>query len=277
VSASPPALAAVAVVAAVAVGCSLDGALARRRVRRRLADPAHAPAGRDGERRRVAAVGAVAAGVGAAWAAAGPWAVGGLVAVAAAGPVRAAVRRRSARRSARRRQLPGALDRLAAALRTGSSLTTALEEVGATVEPPLGPELAALGAASARGRPLRDVLAEWADAHDDPDTRLAASALVLASVVGSAPARAVDGVAATVRERLDLADERRAMAAQARASALVLSAAPALFAAVLVAADTAAARFLLSSPAGWACLTLGVALDAAGAWWMARITAGERP
>jgi len=163
---------------------------------------------------------------------------------------------------------------LAAALRTGSSLTAALEEVGTAVEPPLGPELAALGAAGARGRPLRDVLTEWADTHDDPDTRLAASALVLASVVGSAPAWAVDGVAATVRERIDLANERRAMAAQARASALVLSAAPALFAAVLVAADTAAARFLLSSPAGWACLGLGVALDAVGAWWMARITGG---
>ena len=85
------------------------------------------------------------------------------------------------------------------------------------------------------------MLDEWSAAHDDPGTRLAATALVLATVVGSTPARAVDGVAATLRERLDLAAERRALAVQARTSALVLSVAPVGFAALLVVGDTAAA------------------------------------
>ena len=171
--------------------------------------------------------------------------------------------------------MPGALDRLAASLRSGASLTQALREVGDALDPPLGPEVATLARAAERGRPLREALDEWSATHDDPGTRLAATALVLAAVVGSTPARAIDGVAATLRERLDLAAERRALAVQARTSALVLSVAPVGFAALLVVGDTAAAGFLLATPAGWACLALGLTLDAAGAWWMTRLSRSD--
>ncbi len=247
---------------------------ARRRLRSRLAAPATQsaarPAGVPAAMALVGAAGLVTAGV-----AIGPHAVAGLVAVAAIGPVRARLVQRLARRRERELQLPAALDRLAAALRSGASLTMALDEVGAALEPPIGPELAALAREAGHGRPVRDVLDGWSSRHDDPGTRLAASAMVLATVVGSAPARAIDGVAATVRERLDLAAERRAMAAQARTSALVLSVAPVGFAALLVLGDTAAAGFLLGTPAGWACLVTGLGLDAAGAWWMARLSRSD--
>jgi tight adherence protein B len=199
--------------------------------------------------------------------------------LAAAGTAAALVARQRAAAVARRRrtgQIPPALDRLATAIRTGSSLPSALGEVGAVVAAPLGPELASLGRAASRGRPVVEVLDDWSARHDDPATRLAATSMVLATVVGSTPARAVDGVAATVRERLDLAAERRALATQARTSAFVLAVAPLAFAALLVAGDTAAAGFLLGEPAGWLCLTAGLALDATGAAWMARLTRGTR-
>jgi tight adherence protein B len=221
----------------------------------------------------VAAVGA--AGLLTAWFTLGPGAVVGLGAMAAAGPLRARVRGRAHGRQARAAQLPLALDRLAAALRSGASLPLALDEVGTALDEPLGSELSALGHEAARGRPVAEVLDDWSAARDDPGTRLAATALVLATVVGSAPAGAVDGVASTVRERLDLAAERRALAAQARASALVLSVAPVGFALLLVVGDTAAADFLLGTPAGWACLAVGGGLDAAGAWWMTRLSRSD--
>jgi tight adherence protein B len=221
-------------------------------------------------------LGAAALGVAAILLAAGP-ATAALL--AAAGTAAALVVRHRAAAAAQRRrsgQIPGALDRLATAIRTGSALPSALGEVGAALAPPLGPELAMLGRAASRGRPVVEVLDDWSARHDDPATRLAATSLVLATVVGSTPARAVDGVAATVRERLDLAAERRALATQARTSALVLAVAPLAFAALLVAGDTAAAGFLLGEPAGWLCLTGGLALDATGAVWMARLTRGTR-
>jgi tight adherence protein B len=199
--------------------------------------------------------------------------------VAAAGLIRpATVLWRTVGRGRRRAvQLPPALERLATSLRSGASLPVAMAEAAAVTEPPLGPELAALAESTRRGQPMVAGLDEWSARHDDAGTRLAATALALATVVGSAPARAVDGVAATLRERLDLDAERRALGAQARASALVLTLAPVAFAAVLIAGDASAASFLLTTPGGWTCIVLGVSLDAAGAWWMARLTRGATP
>lgn len=271
----PSAMPILLLTAAAALGLSSVGA--RRRVRARLATVRAGSEAQQAVPRRTSApvmvVGVI--GVATAWFALGPHAVVGLGAVAAAGPVRARLRRRVERRRQRTDQLPVALDRLAAALRSGSSLPMAFDEVGTAMEPPLGPELLALGREAAGGRPIVQVLDDWSAAHDDPGTRLATSALVLAALVGSAPARAIDGVAATVRERLDLAAERHALAAQARTSALVLSVAPVGFAGLLVVGDTAAADFLLGSPAGWACLALGLGLDAGGVWWMTRLSRSD--
>ena len=247
-------------------------AASRRRGRARLAGP-------DAVHPRFAvAPGSLAiggSGLVTAWVVAGPTTTAALTLTAAAIPLAERLRRQATARHERDRQMPGALDGLATALRSGASLTQALRDVGDSLDPPLGPEVTAVARAAERGRPLHEVLDEWSSAHDDAGTRLAATALVLATLVGSAPARAVDGVAATLRERLDLAAERRALAVQARTSALVLSVAPVGFAVLLVVGDTAAAGFLLGTPAGWACLGVGLALDVAGAWWMTRLSRSD--
>lgn len=262
----------VSVLLLVTVASGPGRLVARRRVRARLA-PAADPKTRPGPPPVTLAI--ATAGLGTAWAVAGPTAAIVLAAVAGAGPATARVRQRAQDRQRRDQQLPAALDQLATALRSGASLTQALGETGTALDAPLGPEVLAVARAAERGRPLRDVLDDWSASHPDTGTRLASTALVLATLVGATPARAVDGVAATLRERLDLAAERRALAVQARTSALVLSVAPLGFAVVLVVADTAAAGFLLGSPAGWACLTVGVGLDAVGAWWMTRLSRSD--
>jgi tight adherence protein B len=246
------------------------------RTRARLAATAEAPAPRT-QHRLAGTVGIAALGVGVAAVSTGPRVAVALVAAAIAVLAYRHWRGRSEAGRRRAAQLPPALEALATSVRTGASLPTALREVGTALEAPLGPELEALARAAAHGRPIAAVLDEWSAHHDDPGTRLAATALVLATVVGSTPARALDGVASTLRERLDLAAERRALSTQARTSALVLALAPAAFGTVLVLGDTPAAGFLLGSPAGWACLVIGVAFDATGAWWMSRLTRGPQP
>jgi tight adherence protein B len=174
----------------------------------------------------------------------------------------------------RRAQLPEALERMAAALRTGSSPPQALAEAARGTTAPLGSELDTLANLAERGQPVVTVLDGWTAQHPDQGTRLAAVALALATGVGATPARALDGVAATLRERLELADERHALATQARASAVVLSAAPPVFAALLTLGDPDASRFLFQTPPGWLCIALGVGLDLIGAVWMTRLTRG---
>jgi tight adherence protein B len=278
-----PLLSLVAFVLSAATGWSIHGWVSAQRVRSRVAEtlcpvrPAEAAAA--GAIKAVPPVAVVAGAVGTAAAvlAIGP----GALAVAALGmvvtPVVARRRRRSRGRAQRRSQLPLALEELAVALRSGSSLPTALGEAGRAMPDPVGPEFEALALDAGRGRPVAAVLDDWTRRHDDVGTRLAATALILANAVGVASARAVHGVAATLRERLELSAERRALASQARTSAVVLSAAPVLFALILGMSDGAAGRFLLQSRAGWVCLAVGIGLDALGAWWMARLTRGEQP
>jgi tight adherence protein B len=78
-------------------------------------------------------------------------------------------------------------------------------------------------------------------------------------------------VADTLRERRALRREVRALSAQARASAAVVAVAPLGFAVVMAATDEATAAFLFGSPAGLACVVVGLGLELAGWRWMQHI------
>jgi tight adherence protein B len=169
------------------------------------------------------------------------------------------------------RDLPTVLESVARQLRAGGSLAQALEAAS-----PAGPGvlhdrwttlvelIPVVGVATA--------LRTWAAGAPSASTgtRLAAAALALAAETGGSPARAVDGVAATLRARRAVADELRALSTQARASALVIAVAPVVFGAAAAATDDRTTA-MLSSPTGVALLVGGLALDAVGAAWMARL------
>jgi tight adherence protein B len=273
------------------------GPVPRRRVRRRLRPP-EAEAGpaawvldRGGALAGLAAPGAVDPAVAGRW-----WlqvsVVSPGVALLLAGPAFAVVtavvawsapsatgvvaRRRAADRLDR--LVPDALGQVAASLRAGGSLRGALADAATATADPLGAQLAEVVAAAERGRPLRDALAGWADRAPPAASgaRLAATALAIGAEAGGGIAQAVDGVAATVRERRQVQAEVAALATQARASAVLLGVAPLGFAVLLSASDPAAARFLLGTPVGLACLGGGLALEALGVAWMARITGAAR-
>lgn len=183
----------------------------------------------------------------------------------------------AAGRTERRRtaQLPEALDAIAAGLRGGLALPAAIGGA-ASIGAPLGDELAALAAEVAAGRLLTDAVARWQQTDSDAPTALAAAALAVAAQVGGPGARAVDGAAASLRERIGSEAEAAALATQGRASAAVLTLAPLAFALLLSSLDPAAGRFLLGTPIGWLCITVGLGLDAIGAWWMARLVRRAR-
>lgn len=180
-------------------------------------------------------------------------------------------------RSERRRtaQLPEALDAVAAGLRGGLALPAAIAGA-ASVGAPLGDELAGIARAVEAGRPLTEAVARWRAGAGDPHTALAGAALTVAASVGGPGARAVDGAAASLRDRIGNEAETAALATQGRASAAVLTLAPLAFALLLSSLDPAAGRFLLGTPVGLLCVTIGLGLDAAGAWWMARLVRSAR-
>jgi tight adherence protein B len=185
---------------------------------------------------------------------------------------------RSRQAAADERELPHLLERVARHLRSGASLPQAF----AAATPPRPPSGASAHGLAEVWRTVAErsatmgmvaALDEWSEHSRDParpSIGLAVAALAVAASTGGSPARAVDGVASTLRSRLAVAEEVRALSSQARASATVIALAPVGFGALAAATDDRTAAFL-GTPAGVALTLTGLALDAAGAWWMARL------
>ncbi|MGY6499884.1 MAG: type II secretion system F family protein [Acidimicrobiales bacterium] len=228
------------------------------------------------ERWWLAAVGATASAVLVGWTLGGP--VLSMVAtVGTGGAGMAALHSLRTRRDDNLvRSVPDALDAVARSSRAGSSVVQALCALDGPDAGPAEMVLARAGARVGRGVSLRQSLDAVVDQHPLPAMRLAVASLLVGAETGAAPARAVDGVAATLRDRAALEREAAAQATQARASAAVLVLAPVGFAVVAVGADPKVGDFLFRSPVGWACLTLGAGFDALGAWWMHRIVRSAR-
>lgn len=169
--------------------------------------------------------------------------------------------------------LPDVLDGVARSLRSGATLHHALAEAAARAAGRLHDDVAVVVQEVDAGRPLVHAVESWAERCPTPGVRLAVAAMALSAESGGAPARAIDGVAATLRANLAVEGELRAQSSQARLSGLVIALAPLAFAVLAMATDGRTAGFLLRTPIGLACLAAGLLLDALAAWWMQRITA----
>lgn len=168
--------------------------------------------------------------------------------------------------------LPVALEAVARSLRSGASLRQAIGEAANATPTRLGRELAQVTRQVGHGASLVDALEALAARRPLPGVRLTVAALCLCVETGGARARAVDGVAATLRDRQAVAGELRALSAQARISALVIGLAPVAFGAFSVMADPRTGEFLFHTPVGLALMAAGIALDGLGWLWMQHLT-----
>jgi Flp pilus assembly protein TadB len=158
-------------------------------------------------------------------------------------------------------------ERVAAAVRAGSSLTRAVVEAGDDVLSPFP----GVAHAVRRGRGLAAALDELAV---DPATArgLVVPVLAACAELGGPAAQPLERVAATLHARAAEHAERHVNSAQARLSARVLTTVP--FGVVgLLALTEPSVRGALATPAGMVCLVLGAGLNLAGWWWMRSIIA----
>ena len=173
------------------------------------------------------------------------------------------------RSGADRSALPLVLELLARELRAGATVPVALRTI-ADAEP-AADSLRPIVERVDRGALVGDELDRWAAGFDTDDARLARSVLRLGLSTGAALADSLDRLGATVRDRVELDDELRALTAQSRASAVVLALAPAAFLLILGLIDPGMLVPLVSTSLGWLCLVVGLLLDAFGFWWMRRL------
>ncbi len=195
--------------------------------------------------------------------------VGPLVVLAAVlGAVRANRHRRSRKAEA---QLPGFLESIARGLRTGLQLGPATVEAAVATPPPLHDEVTLLADELGRGLRSADVFERWSHRCPYHGVGLAAAAMAFAASAGGARARAIDGVAATLRDRNALDLEVRSLTSQARVSAMMIAALPVGFMVLSAGVGDNPARFLFNTRLGMVILLAGLGLDVIGALWMRRI------
>ena len=166
--------------------------------------------------------------------------------------------------------VPELLERVASELRAGGTIATALDAC-ATGTGGLTHDLARVNARTRLGATTGEALAQWSSERPVLGVDAAAGALALCSRVGGQSADALDDLAASLRDRIGVAAEARALSAQARLSALVIGGAPIAYLAWSAVVDTGSTHALLASTLGRVCLLSGLALDGAGLWWMQRI------
>jgi tight adherence protein B len=168
-------------------------------------------------------------------------------------------------------QLPELLETVARFVRSGSSLPVALRQASAELDELVRRELVVVLSATDHGRSLADSFDDWARVSHSPTRQMVAAAMVLAHRVGGQAARTFDSLASSLRARAAARREAQVMAAQARASALVIGVAPIAFALVLAAFDPAIAGAVVRSAAGRVCVLGGILCEAVGLWWIHRL------
>ena len=226
-------------------------------------------AGREGyvpslvERRRLAALGMAAAGLGG-WFLAGPALALPLL---AAGPVLAGWAVSSRRRRYRRaveRSLPEVATAVADSLAAGRSLRAALATAATSLDGPPAAELARLGAELDLGAPTADAVASWRQRMRSERVDGFAAALLSQRLAGGDLAGLLHRFGAAAAERDRALEDARSATAQARFTGLLVVAMPsggALFAELLQPGFVAG---LLGSPPAAMLLALAAALQLLG-------------
>jgi len=172
--------------------------------------------------------------------------------------------------------VPETLERVASELRSGGTIATAIGAV-ASGAGPLAPDMARVDTRVRLGASMSEALAAWSRERPVAGVDASAGALAMCAAVGGRSADALDGLATSLRDRLAVAAEARALSAQAQMSAIVVGGAPVAYIAWSALVDPHALQVLTGTLFGRVCLVLGLGLECLGGWWMrAIVRSGSR-
>lgn len=168
-------------------------------------------------------------------------------------------------------QLPDTLNLLATSLRAGYSLLQAVEAVGEEAPDPTRREFGRAMAEIRLGRPMDDALADIATRMDSTDFEWTVLAIEIQREVGGNLAEVLQTTSETMVQRNRLRREMKALTAEGRISAIVLSLLPiGLFLFIFV-TNPDYMEPLLSSALGIAVLIGGLVFIGIGIFWMQKI------
>jgi tight adherence protein B len=176
------------------------------------------------------------------------------------------------------RQLPDTVTLIANTLRSGSSVLQAFDTVVRESDPPVSDEFRRLLREVNLGVPMDQALDNVVRRIESDDLRLLATAISIQYTVGGNLAEILDTISMTLRERVRIQGEIRALTAQQRLSGIVVGALPFVLTVILliIAPNYLAPMFrnppgVLGYPAGVLAMSLGFGLMLIGFAWIRQI------
>ena len=161
-------------------------------------------------------------------------------------------------------QLPDALQLWASLLRSGLGLMPALSQLASRQQEPLGSELRLVLGECRLGLPVDRAMNSLRLRVGTNELRMLGTLLHAHRELGGNLAEALERLSATLRSRLGMEARIRSLTAQGRLQGAVVGLLPLLLALALCFMEPAAMHALFSTSRGAACITLILALEAAG-------------
>ncbi len=180
-------------------------------------------------------------------------------------------RKRSARLKAFEVQLPDTLGLLSGSMRAGFSFIQGLEAVADETQDPMRRELQRVFTEARLGRPVEEALEDTATRMDSNDLAWAVMAIKIQREVGGNLAELLDTVAETMMQRERLRREVRALTAEGRFSAYILSGMPPGFFLMFYALQPDYMGKLFSEPLGVIASVMGGFTTLIGWFWLRKI------
>lgn len=195
---------------------------------------------------------------------------GMLIAVVGAGVIRELRRRRASSVTpvVIEERFADAIGALAAAVRSGASLTQAIRYAASEAVPPVRDDLVHLVEQLDTGIALDHALRSWATDRSTANVELVVGALEVHRRSGGDLPAVLDQVAGAIRDRVSIAREVRSLTAQARMSAWILGLLPIGFFAFLWLTSRRDIEGALSTPVGIACVVGGLLLELGAFVWI---------
>jgi tight adherence protein B len=181
------------------------------------------------------------------------------------------VRKRSARLKKFEQQLPDTLSLLSGSMRAGFSFMQGLEAVAEETQDPMRRELQRVFTEARLGRPPEEALEDMAARMSSPDLAWAVMAIKIQREVGGNLAELLETVAETMMQRERLRREVRALTAEGRFSAYILSAMPPGFFLMFYALQPDYMGKLFSEPLGTIAVVGGGFATVIGWFWLQKI------
>lgn len=169
-------------------------------------------------------------------------------------------------------QLVDVLNLLINSLRAGFSLLQAMDAVAKEMPPPAGEEFRRVVQEIQLGIPMEDALDNLLRRLPSPDLDLVVTAMKINRTVGGPLTELLETVVETIRERIRLKGEIRALTAQVRYSGMILALLPiALFLILMRIAPDYVGEFLRNGLAGYIVMGLALFLIGTGYYVMRRL------